>query len=406
MEKGESKRIGYLVSEYPAVSHTFIFREIKVLRTLGFEIYTASIRKPSLPERMTKEEKEESENTFYVLGVSFFNILKSLISLILFRPGPFLKMFFFSLGPVRKSCIGLLKSIFYFVEALILLDWAVKNKINHIHVHFANPAATVAMIASESGLIDFSMSVHGPDIFYNVEKNMLKEKIKKSKFVRCISYFSRSQLMMLVPYEHWNKFHIVRCGIDPKDFSPRPLPDKKPYEILCLGRLVPAKGQHILIEAFKELRENNINCHLTFVGGGGDMESLKREAENLGLSNYITFTGPVSPNKVHEYYDKAHVFVLPSFAEGVPVVLMEAMSKEIPVVSTRITGIPELIEHNVSGLLSPPSDSKDLARNIERVLKDKEFAKRLGSEGRRKVIDKYNLEENCKMMGEVFGNVV
>jgi glycosyltransferase involved in cell wall biosynthesis len=246
------------------------------------------------------------------------------------------------------------------------------------------------------------MSVHGPDVFYNIDPLLLAEKVRRAAFVRCISYYCQSQLMRLVPPALWDKLDIVRCGINPEVFSPhRSLGNGVP-EILCVGRLVPAKGQHILLEACNELRKRDVIFHLTYVGDGEDRPSLESLTREFGLTDSVTFTGAVGQHDVHKYYDYADIFVLASFAEGVPVVLMEAMAKEIPSVSTRITGVPELIDDGKDGILVSPSDVQGLADTLQELLSNKVLRRRLGANGRRKIIDKYNLSQNCPFMADLF----
>jgi glycosyltransferase involved in cell wall biosynthesis len=397
-----NRYITYLASEYPGISHTFIFREIRFLREFGFKVLTASVRRPEILERMTDEEKRDAEETLYIINSSLFVILLSHLALFVGSPKGYLIMLKEALALTHKGPRNMLKGIAYFVEAGILIYWMQKKGSDHVHVHFANPASTVAMIAASYGTISFSMSVHGPDVFYNVVPNLLEEKVKRAVFVRCISYYCQSQLMRLVSHEMWSKFSIVRCGIDPQVYAPRPEPVNEVPEILCVGRLVPAKGQHILLKACGELKSRGVAFHLTIVGDGEDRDSLEQLTGDLGIRGDVTFTGAVGQDEVHKYYDRADLFVLASFAEGVPVVLMEAMAKEITSVSTRITGIPELIEDGVDGILVPASDVEGLADRLQELLQKGELRRELGKKGREKVIERYNLNQNVRAMAELF----
>ena len=395
-------KLGYLSSEYPGISHTFIFREIKTLRELGIQVFTASIKKPAHIEKMTSEEKTDAQHTLYIKSSSILHIIASHKYLIKKSFKSYLAMLAKSALFTLKAPHSVLKGIGYFIEAGILLSWMHKTDLNHVHVHFANPAATVAMIASCFGTISFSISVHGPDIFYNVDTALLAQKVKRAKRIRCISLYCRSQLMRIIPYSMWGKLDIVRCGIDPDKFSPRPEPDNEIPEILCVGRLVPAKGQHILLSACGLLKKRGIQFSLVFVGDGEDRPSLEHLAQQLGISDQVTFTGAIGQDQVVEYYNRADIFALVSFAEGVPVVLMESMAKQVPCVSTNITGIPELIENSKTGMLLQPSDVEGLAHALETLITDKELRVKLGKQGRTKVIEDYNLSANCRMMADFF----
>lgn len=396
------KKVAYLASEYPGISHTFIFREIQSLRAVGFDVKTASIRRPANLEKMTGKEKADARQTLYIKDTALTKVGMAHLHILLKSPLQYLRMLKDALSLARRGPGSLVLGLAYFAEAGILLSWLLKNGTRHVHVHFANPAATVAMIASVYGTMEFSMSVHGPDIFYNVDTGLLKEKVCRAVFVRCISYYSRSQLMRLVDHDMWDKFHIVRCGIDPEVFAPRPVPQNDIPEILCVGRLVPAKGQHVLLDACSILNKQGVPFHLTYVGDGDDRLSLEKLTGGLGLGDRVTFTGAVGQDDVHQYYDRADLFVLASFAEGVPVVLMEAMAKQIACISTRITGIPELIEDGTDGALAAPSDAEDLAARLELLLEDGSLRHDLGRKGREKVLAHYDLAANCRIMARVF----
>jgi len=395
-------RLAYLVSEYPGISHTFIFREIQALRELGHEVHTASIRRPAHLEKMTPAEKEEAAATLYIKDTSLWQVIRTHWRLFWRRPWPYLQMLAASRRYSRRGPRNLLKCLAYFAEAGILLEWLQVRDIHHVHVHFGNPAGTVALIASVYGTMDYSLSIHGPDIFYDVTLELLPDKIRQSRFTRAISFYCQSQLMRLVPYEDWSRLAVVRCGVDLEVFQPRPEPGNRAPEILCVGRLVPAKGQHILVEAVGRLHAAGLPFHLTLVGDGPDMASLQALVRQLALDGRVTFVGAVGQGQVLDYYDQADIFVLASFAEGVPVVLMEAMAKEIPCVATHITGIPELIDHGKDGLLVSPGHVEALAEALRRLLQDGALRQRLGANGRRKVAAHYNLPVNCRQMAAVF----
>lgn len=402
---GIMKRVVYLASEYPGISHTFIFREVQSLRQQGFRVMTASIRRPGNLEMMTPDEKADAAATLYIKDSPVLEVAASHMILFLKKPKCYLRMLRQAVSFSRMGFRRIPKALAYVAEAGVLLRWMEKQDMHHVHVHFANPAATVAMIASIYGTMSYSLSVHGPDVFYNVDSNLLAEKVKRARAVRCISYYCRSQLMRLVPHDLWDRFHIVRCGIDPSRFTPRPEPGNAVAEILCLGRLVPAKGQHILLEACGLLGRRNISFHLTFVGGGEDRPSLEALCRRLGIEDRVEFTGAVGQEQVHGYYDRADLFVLASFAEGLPVVLMEAMAKEIACVSTSIMGIPELIETNANGVLVAPSHVEGLADSLQALIDNPPLRQKLGAQGRLKVLDMYDLDRNCRQMADFFGNL-
>ncbi len=371
------------------------------MRTSGVCVKTVAVHLSRQVERMTPAEQADAAGTYYITDTSPARVAACHMRLLLSSPRRYLKMLGYTLGLRRKGPVPFLKLAAYFAEAGLLLDWLRRERVNHLHVHFANPAATVAMIATSQGQFSFSLSVHGPDAFDNVPGNLLVEKITRAAFVRCISHFCRSQLMRLVPFNQWPKLHIVRCGVDTDVFGPRPKPKNAVPEIVCLGRLVPAKGQHVLLQACRALREKGAAFHLTFIGDGPDRKSLDALCREWGLSDSVAFTGAVGQDEVCRRLEIADIMVLPSFAEGLPVVLMEAMAKEIPCISSRIMGIPELIEDGVNGFLTAPSDVEGIAEGIAQLLKDAELRRRLGCNARKTVCEHYDIETNCRRMGEL-----
>ncbi len=397
-------RLAYLVSRYPAVSHTFILREVLRLRELGFEIAVASINPPDQPpENLTAAERAEMERTYYVKQHGVLGAATAKLATLATRPGGFFRGLKFALRLGGTDLKKLAYSLFYFVEALMIGRWMARGKLTHLHVHFATPAATVALIASRIFPISFSMTVHGPDEFYDAPGYFLSQKIAGATFICCIGAYARSQLMKLSPPDHWNKFEISPLGVDPALFAPRPFrAEPHPFEIICVGRLTPAKGQAILLDAMARLRADSREVRLRFVGDGPDRATLERIAIERGLGGVVGFEGAVNQDRIRELYAAADVFALASFAEGIPVVLMEAMAMTIPCVTTFITGIPELIRDGQDGLLVAPSDAEGLAAAIARLMDDAELRQRLGAAGRARVEDKYNLHRNIDRLAAIF----
>lgn len=397
-------RVAYLVSEYPAVSHTFILREVKRLRNANFEIRTASINSPGCSATgMTAEELQETAGTFYVKKEGVRGAAVAHLAILLKSPKAYFKGLWFALRLAGTDLRQLVFSVFYFAEAVILGRWMESRDIRHLHVHFANAAATVGLIASRTFPIEFSLTVHGPDEFYDAPGVRLAEKIAGASFACCIGQFARSQLMKLSPHSEWAKFEIGPLGVDPQLFAPRPFRSSpRTFEILCVGRLVPAKGQYVLVAAVSRLAKSIPNLRLRLVGDGPDREGLARAIEAAGLTQHVVLEGSVNQDHIRDYYRQADIFVLASFAEGIPVVLMEAMAMEIPCVSTFVAGIPELIRSEVDGILVPPSDDRELAGAIKRLIDDPLLRRRLGAAGRRRVMEKYNLDRNVTRLAQIF----
>jgi len=400
----EPIRIAYLVSRYPAVSHTFILREVERLRRANFEILVASINPPDRSaDGMTAEERGETAATFYVKNEGVRGAARAHLNVLAKSPMSYFAGLWFALRLAGTDLRQLAFAVFYFVEAVILGHWMESQRIRHLHVHFANAASTVGLIAGRTFPIGFSFTVHGPDEFYDVPGFRLAEKIAGASFACCIGQFARSQLMNLSPHGEWGKFEIGRLGVDPELFAPRPFrPVPATFEILCVGRLVPAKGQYVLIAAVKRLVKSIPNLRLTLVGNGPDREGLARAIAEAGLDRHVVLAGSANQDRILDYYRQADIFALASFAEGVPVVLMEAMAMEIPCVTTFVAGIPELIRNDIEGILVPPSDEVELASAIKRLIDDPALRRRLGVAARRRVMEKYDLDRNVTELARIF----
>ena len=399
-------RIAYLVSEYPAVSHTFILREVERLRRVNFEICVASINSPDRSAKaMTFEERDETAATFYVKKEGVRGAALANLDVLLKHPKSYFAGLWFALRLAGTDLRRLIFAVFYFVEAVILGRWMESQGLRHLHVHFANAASMVGLIASRTFPIEFSLTVHGPDEFYDASGSRLAEKIAGASFACCIGQFARSQLMRLSPPWEWDKLEIGPLGVDPQRFAPRPFrPSPGTFEILSVGRLVPAKGQYVLIAAVERLVKSTPNLRLRLVGDGPDREGLERAIAAAGLGRHIVLEGSVNQDRIRDFYRQADIFVLASFAEGIPVVLMEAMAMEIPCVSTFVAGIPELIRSDIDSILVPPSDSHALAGAIKRLMDDSALRHRLGIAARRRVMEKYNLDRNVTQLAAIFAD--
>jgi glycosyltransferase involved in cell wall biosynthesis len=387
---------------YPAVSHTFIFREAQALRQMGYTIRTASVNTPQTIETMTVEEKEEAAQTLSLKATPPSTVLKIHLRLLFSHFRGYMRMFCAAKRTWKDHRLTLFKAVAYFAEAGILLAWMLDNDIEHVHVHFANPAATVAMLAASSQLVDFSLSVHGADEYSNAPTTLLQQQVLAATFVRCISAFCRSQLLSLAPPAMWDKFHVVRCGIDLKDFAKTKVSKAPLPEILCVGRLVPIKGHRILLEACRLLKDKPLQFHLTVIGDGPEKEDLEAFCRTTGLERCVTFTGSVGHSAIQAYYDRADIFALPSFSEGVPVVLMEAMVKGIPCVSTRIAGIPELIHDRENGLLVTPSEVQELTEALTELIANPALRAELGAKANNTVAARHDILQTGSGMAELF----
>jgi glycosyltransferase involved in cell wall biosynthesis len=401
-------RIAYVCSRYPAVSHTFIQREVAALRGLHLDVDTVAIRRAEPGEVLSQADREEAEATYAILPVAPRDLARAHATALLRYPGAYRATLGRALELAPRGVRGRLWQLFYFGEAVVLWDRARRRGVGHLHAHFANVGSDVALLAAHLGRAagagprSWSMTMHGSTEFYDVSAFRLPEKVKDASFVACVSDFTRSQLMLHAAEEHWHKLELVRCGVDPKGF---PAVARNggggALRVLVVGRLVSGKGFSLLLEALADVRARGHEVELEVVGEGPAGEALRARAAALGLEGRVRWLGAVGQDEIRRHYAEADAFCLPSFAEGVPVVLMEAMAMQLPVVATRIAGIPELIEDGVSGLLVAPARSDELADALTRLAESPELRHELGGAGREAVVGGYDAERWARRLAEL-----
>jgi glycosyltransferase involved in cell wall biosynthesis len=324
--------------------------------------------------------------------------LRSHAAGVLSAPGAYLRTLAKALRLSTPGARGRILGLSWFLEAVLVQRHCERRGIRHVHVHLDGTAPAVGLLVAQLGNQrddaagwSFSMTVHGSKEFFDVARQRLARKVNAARFVVCVSDFTRSQLMALVDETHWSKLHVVHCGIDPERFAP---PEGgragRPVRVLTVGRLDNMKGVAILIEAIAELRLRGVDITLTVVGDGPKREELQRLADRRSVGALITWAGAVGQDRIRDHYHAADIFCLPSFAEGVPVVLMEAMSTGLPVVANSIAGIPELVEDEISGLLVRPGRTDLLTDALERLSRDVDLRSRMGRAGREKVRQEFD----------------
>lgn len=396
-----SLRIAYLTGEYPRATDTFIQREVAALRARGLMVETCSIRRTGAEHHTGPEQRAEAAGTFHVLETA--RSPRHLIAAHLAawrRPGAWLRALLLAWRTSPGGIKATLYQFIYLAEAAVLAQHLRAKGLTHLHNHIAKSSCTVAMLMSEMSGIPYSFTLHGPDIFYEPYRWRLDEKIARARFVACISHFARSQAMAFSDPRHWHKLHIVHCGVDPARYAPPATP--APAHLLFVGRLAAVKGVPMLFDALRDLSPKHPALHLTLVGDGPERAMLERRAGEMGLASRITFAGYKSQAEVADLLRTATALVLPSFAEGVPVVLMEAMAARVPVVTTRIAGVPELVEDGVSGLLVPPGDAHALQVAIGRLLYDRHLCRDMGEAGRLRVEAEFASDHEAAWLAALF----
>lgn len=394
-------KIAYITGEYPRATDTFIQREVSNLRKHGLAVQTYAVRKPSLDHLVGDEQKAERARTDYLLPLNPLFLLWCHLNCAITQPGNYWQGIKLALKTSQPGFKGGLYQLFYFLEAAVLAYKLRRQGIQHIHNHIATSSCTVAMLAAKIGGGTFSFTMHGPHIFFEPHRWRLDEKIRQAQFVSCISNFCRSQGMLFVSPEHWPKLRIIHCGVEPELFTPVHH-EGQGNRLLYVGRLAAMKGLPLLFEALSQLKERFPNVKLTVVGDGEEREDIKAIAQSLNITEHIDFVGYKSQAEVREYLQQSDIFVLPSFAEGVPVVLMEAMAAGVPVLTTQIAGVPELVAHDRSGWLVPPGDVTTLVDGLATLIDNAELRDRLGQAGQAKVAAEFNVVEEAKKLADIF----
>jgi colanic acid/amylovoran biosynthesis glycosyltransferase len=390
-------RIAYLVNWYPAPSHAFIRREILALEELGYTIRRFSIRHGEVAAA-GGADATELLRTQVLLAAGIPRILTATILVFLCNPYRALKSLLLAGRMGMRSDRGLLRHLAYLAEAAIL--WrATRRDIDLVHAHFGTNSTMVAMLCTALGGPPFSFTAHGPDEFERFEGIALREKVARAHFVAAISNYGRSQLWRVAPIQDWGKVAIVRCGVDATFLAPERHPIPEAPDILWVGRLGAEKGIPVLLDACAILHNAGVAFRLKLVGGG-DLEVWTRaQIIALDLSSTIEMLGWQTAEQIRDHIDQSRGLVLASFAEGLPVVLMEAMARERPVVATRIAGIPELVEQGVSGWLVTVGRPDELADAMADLLHSTpERLARMGRAGRLRVETHHDAQREAQIM--------
>jgi glycosyltransferase involved in cell wall biosynthesis len=404
-------RVAYLMSHYPAISHAFVLREVEHLQAAGVGLETLSIHRAKPEDLLADADRRAATTTVSVLPTHVRSLVGAHVDALARSPRRYLATLALALQTGAAGARERLWHLFYFGEAMLLLRHCRRAGIAHIHAHFADSATDVAMLVTHyrrGQAVDgvdcsWSLAVHGSVEFYNVIRYALAAKLAHARFAVAISDFGRSQLMTLSSSERWQHIHVVRCGVDPRVYLPPAdrSSSAQRAEILFVGRLLHGKGLSLLFEAIARLRGRKLDVRASIVGDGPAREGFEGSARRLGLSDHVRFLGAVGQDDLTGLYARADVFCLPSFAEGIPVVAMEAMAMELPVVTTRIMGIPELVEDGVHGLLVPPGRVDRLTDALERLIRSPDERRRMGRAARWKVEQDYDVARSAVRMRQV-----
>lgn len=398
-------RVAYLISEYPKVSHSFIRREIAALERQGVEVTRLAIRGPS-DGSPDAADVDERQRTRYVLGAGMVATLGHVVRAFLRRPSAFLGAARSAQRLSRRAERSFVHHMAYFVEACVVGNWMARDKVSHLHAHFGSNPAAVAMLAGQLNGCTFSFTAHGTVETDAAQFIGIPEKIRRAARVVAVSGYGRSQLCRWVEPVHWNKISVVHCGLDQmyREAPAQPLCEARRF--VCVGRLSPEKGQFLLIEALGELRRQGLDAELVLAGDGELRPAIEQHCRQCGVSDLVRITGWISGATVRQEIAAARALVLSSFAEGLPVVLMEAMACQRPVIATRVAGVPELVRDGQDGWLVTPGDAMELAQAMRKCLEtDASGLSAMGQAARQRALERHDVDRSALQLRQIFGSL-
>jgi colanic acid/amylovoran biosynthesis glycosyltransferase len=398
-------RVGYLMNAYPMTSTTFIRGEIEALESIGVDVRRFAIRHWD-QALVDPADIEEAARTEYLLTGNVVNLIVGLIAELCTNPGGLAKAFGPWIAQMRYSDRGFIKHVAYFLEAVQLRRRTKRGGIRHLHAHFSTNATTVAMLSKLMGGPSYSFTAHGPDEFGDQTSGRLLTKIKYAAFVIAISDFCKVQLICCSDMQFWDRIHVVRCGIRLDEFTPGDSLRSIEHTFVCVGRLCVQKGQLLLPKAAAALRGEFPDLKIILIGDGPIKRSLEELIVQYKVDDIFELKGWQPNAEVRRAVQKSRAFLLPSFAEGLPVAIMEAFALNRPVISTFIAGIPELLS-SACGWIVPAGSESALVEAMRAALRaSSDQLEMLGTEGRRRVEEGHSVTANIRQLRRLFGTLL
>jgi glycosyltransferase involved in cell wall biosynthesis len=393
--------LAYLMNTYPITSTTFVRREIRAHEAAGVPVARFAIRDwAEVP--VDPRDRDEVGKTTYILKQGALALAGRTLSEMVTNPLGFVRATKTMLHLATRPGSTGVKHIAYLVEAVFLKQATKSQDIHHVHAHFSTNSAAVALLSRQLGGPSYSFTAHGPDEFDDPAGNGLPIKVEHAAFVAAITDYAREVILTATGGKGADKVHVVRCGIDLDEFDLTLPPENA--RIVCVGRLCPAKAQALLVEAVAPLVKDFPNLELVFIGDGEDRASIESRVVELGLDTHVTMAGWGTGEEVRAAIQGARIFALPSFAEGLPIVLMESLAMGRAVVTTKITGIPELVDAKV-GWIVQAGDVPALQDAVAQALSaDTATLTALGATGRARVAQAHDQAQNAALLRALFPN--
>lgn len=400
--EGAAMHVAYLVNQYPAVSHTFIRREILALERLGLTVHRFAVRGWD-GELADPQDRAEREHTRYILRGGLPGLLLATLQVLLSSPLRFFNALALALRMGRRAYRPMPYHLVFLMQACRLHLWLKDTPVTHLHAHFGTNPAELAMLVQALGGPAYSFTVHGPEEFDKPDFHKIGDKVRHAAFTVAISSFCRSQLYRWVPYATWPSIQVVHCGLEPAFHAgPATVPPARP-RLVCVGRICEQKGQLLLAQAAAQVIRAGQDLELVFAGDGEMRPHLEALVKQLGIERHVRITGWISSQQVREELLAARALALPSFAEGLPVVIMEAMALGRPVLTTFVAGIPELVVAGECGWLFPAGDVQAMVASMQECLATPpESLARMGETARKRALERHDIDIEAAKLAALF----
>lgn len=398
--------VAYVNQFFPLLTETFVYREVAALRRLGVQVVPFALRRPP-PGRVSRESCHLADECVYGIPFDWPWLLAGHAHFLARKPVRYLGTLLFVLTRRGESLRNRALTLVHFVLAAGMAREMERRGVVHIHAHFSINAATIALVASRLLALPFSFTAHN---LLFTQPLLLRDKVREASFVAAISQYTRRYVLSILPREDVAaKVHVVHCGLPADAFPVRArTPRTGAPVILFLAQLAERKGVVFLVEACRLLRERRVPFRCRILGDGPQREEALARIRAQGLEELVELVGAVFQEHLLVEFALADVFALPCVVaadgdvDGIPVALMEAMAMELPVVSTSVSGIPELVVDGICGLVVPQRDAVALADALERLLGDVGLRERLGRAGRRKVLEEFDVDRSAAQLARLF----
>lgn len=393
-------KLAYLMNTYPVTSGTFIRREIAAIEAAGTPVTRFAVRRWG-EALVDPQDQAEQARTRYLLSGNVFGLIGAFLATLFTRPDRIARALPAWFGLIRAARGRLVQHVSYLMQATLLRRETARAGITHVHCHFCTNAAAVAMLSRLMGGPRYSFTVHGPDELIDLPGTGIAAKIGNAAAVIAITRYCRDRLRAHVAQDIWPRIHIVHCGLRLADF-PDTAGDPAGTTLVCVGRLCPQKGQVHIPAAAAEVRRRFPDLRVLLIGDGESRAAIEAEIATHGVGDIVTLAGWRSNAEVREALQAGRALLLPSYAEGLPIVIMEAFALRRPALTTTIAGIPELVDGACGWLVRPGDHQQLVAAMADAMAASPDRLAAMGAEGRARVVARHDLATIATQITQIF----